>query len=172
MHLRFKYTFNDYAEASAARSLLAKVRPIAILIVLLQISLFIVMTLDQTNHSFKWIVSYVYPYLIVLVLISPWGMRLLNYVVWKSHRSLHKVITYEITDRSVVATTETSRFEMKWETFTQFIESKNLFVLYTRPYLFYMLPKRAFEGEAELGEFRELAQRRVSGGNNWSTRRI
>jgi len=130
------------------------------------------MTLDQTNHSLMWIVSYDSPFLIVLVLISPWGMRVLTFVLWKSHRSLHKMITYEINDRSMVATTETSRFEMKWETFTQFIESKKLFVLYTRPYLFYMLPKRAFEGEAELAEFRELAQSKVSGGNNWSTKRI
>lgn len=164
MRLRFTYTFNDYAEASAARSLLAKVRPIAILIVLLLINLFIVMTLDQERHSLKWIVSYVYPFLIVLVLISPWGMRLINYVIWNLQRSLHKVITYEINDRSVIAATDTWQSEMKWEIFTRFGESRNVFVLYTGRYVFYMLPKRAFEGETSLAEFRELAQRRVAGG--------
>jgi hypothetical protein len=123
-----------------------------------------VITLNRTNHSLKWVVSYLYPYLFVFVLISPWGMRLINYVLWNIHRSLHKVITFEINDRSVVAATESWRSEMNWETFTRFVESRNVFVLYTNGYIFYMLPKRAFDGEAEVAKFRELAQSRVSGG--------
>ena len=59
-------------------------------------------------------------------------MRLLVYVRWKHQPALHAVISYEITDGSVVVTTDTSRSE----TFTRFRESKNLFILYTGRYLF------------------------------------
>ena len=162
MHLQFKYTFNDYVEANARHSWFNRVRTIVWIIVApLLVAGFILMALDKTNQfSSKSVLSYL-PVLVVLALMSPWGMRLLVYMRWKHQPTLHAVISYEITDGSVVVTTVTSRSEMNWETFTRFRESKNLFMLYAGRYLFYMIPKRAFAGETEAAEFRELAQRRV-----------
>lgn len=158
MHLQFQYTFNDYVEANRRHTWFSRVGTIAwIIVAALLVAGFILMAIDKTNHfSSKSVVSYL-PLLVFFVLTSPWGMRLLVYVRWKHQPALHAVISYEITDGSVVVTTDTSRSE----TFTRFRESKNLFILYTGRYLFYMIPKRAFAGETELAEVRELAQNRV-----------
>jgi hypothetical protein len=163
MHLEFKYTFNDYAEANATHSRFNRLRAILwIIIGPILVAGFILMALDGTMRSPSGsIVSYL-PVLVFFALTSPWGMRLLYYVRWRHQPSLHSAISYEISEGSVVVTTDTSRSEMNWETFTRFRESKNLFMLYAGRYLFYMIPKRAFAGENDAAEFRELAQRRVA----------
>ena len=162
MNLQFQYTFNDYVEANRKHSRFSRVRTIGWLIIApILLAGFILMGIDEsTQGSSTPIVSYI-PVLVVFGLMSPWGMRLLYYVRWRYQPSLHGMIGYEISDASVVVTTDTSRSEMKWETFTRFKESKNLFMLYTGRYLFYMIPKRGFTGESEATEFRELVQRKV-----------
>jgi hypothetical protein len=162
MRLEFKYTFNDFVEANTTHSRFNRIRTIVWIIVApLLVAGFILMAIDESSHvSSSSVVSYL-PVLIFFALMSPWGMRLIYYVRWKGQPSLHAAITYEVTDGSVVVTTDTSRSEMKWETFTRFRESKNLFMLYAGRSLFYMIPKRAFAGETEETEFRELAKRRV-----------
>ena len=162
MHLQFKYTFKDYVEANATHSRFYRVRTIVWFIVTPILAAgFILIAIDKSSQvSSTSVVSYL-PVLIFLALMSPWGMRLIYYVRWKGQPSRLAAITYDVTDGSVVVTTDTSRSEMKWETFTRFRESKNLFMLYAGRSLFYMIPKRAFAGETEEAEFRELARRRV-----------
>ena len=52
----------------------------------------------------------------------------------------------------------------KWAAFTKFRETQNLFMLYTGPRLFRMIPKRAFS-RPQLHEFRELLRSKMPANN-------
>jgi hypothetical protein len=164
MHLRFEYTFNEYVEANTKRSLIARISnatwAIATPIVILG---FIIIVFDKarTPSSPKESVLSYLPILIFFILMSPWGRRILIYMRWKQQPALYGVIDYQISEEAIVVTTQTSKSELGWETFTKFIETKNLFMLYSGRLLFYLIPKRAFADADEVAQFREMAKRRV-----------
>jgi hypothetical protein len=53
------------------------------------------------------------------------------------------------------------RTTSQWQAFEGFRETPNLFVLYTSPLAFLIVPKRAFADAAQMDAFRGLALNRV-----------
>lgn len=162
MHLEFRYTFKDYREAISNRSRFARIWSIVWMVVLaVFVAGFILMAFDSRGRdSAGSVITYI-PILVFFLLMSPFGISLMSYFRWKQQPALHGSLIYDVDEGGIVVTTETSKSEMKWETFTRFAESKNLFMLFAGKYLFYLIPKRAFDNEAEQAAFRELAKRRT-----------
>jgi hypothetical protein len=69
------------------------------------------------------------------------------------------VLTVE--NEGLKLSSDVSQSAAKWEAYTKFRETPNLFVLYAGPRLFYSFPKRFFTPE-QLAKFRELAGRYVA----------
>ena len=162
MHLEFRYTFKDYREAISNRSRFTRIWSIVWMVVLPFFVAGIIITAfdSRGSNSSGSVITYI-PILGFFLLMSPFGTSLLSYLRWKQQPALHGALIYDVDEGGIVVTTETSKSEMKWETFTRFAESKNLFMLFAGKYLFYLIPKRAFDSEANLAEFRELAKRRT-----------
>jgi len=55
----------------------------------------------------------------------------------------------------------TSRAEIQWKSFTRVRETKRQFLLYPQDNLAYIVPKRCFQTEIEIGRLREMVRRCV-----------
>jgi hypothetical protein len=71
-------------------------------------------------------------------------------------------MTVEVIGEGLVLNTASWQGTFKWANFEFFTESRNLLVIYPVPSLYpvpestFIIPKRAFSGEEQLGDFREL----------------
>ena len=71
-------------------------------------------------------------------------------------------MTVEVIGEGLVLNTASWQGTFKWANFEFFPESRNLLVIYPVPSLYpvpestFIIPKRAFSGEEQLGDFREL----------------
>lgn len=83
---------------------------------------------------------------------------------WEKQPYLQLRRTFEFTEDRVIMDDVQSRSEMRWTVFSKFVESRNLFLLYHGPYVFNMIPKRAFSGPAEVEAFRRLLQQKIQPG--------
>ncbi|NET04958.1 MAG: YcxB family protein [Merismopedia sp. SIO2A8] len=45
---------------------------------------------------------------------------------------------------------------VNWQVYTKFVETKNLFIIYSSKLTFNIVPKRAFVSREDLAQFREL----------------
>ncbi|HZR28283.1 MAG TPA: YcxB family protein [Terriglobales bacterium] len=81
--------------------------------------------------------------------------------IWKAYPVLQYKFTAEI-DSDCIKTTCDIAFSMRrWECFTGYYESANLFHLQEGSRVFW-IPKRAFAGEAEINQMRELLRSKLS----------
>ena len=67
----------------------------------------------------------------------------------------------DFSDYGVIVADAYVRTTSQWPAFEGFRETPNLFVLYTSPLAFLIVPKRAFAGPAEVDAFRGLVLNRV-----------
>jgi hypothetical protein len=113
------------------------------------------------------------PYLRILVLIIP-GLLMVGYIwfllrsrseaarrVWDNEPSLQLRRTLDADRSRVIIDNGQTRIERKWNSFRRFIESPNLFLLYTSDYAFDIVPKRAFASPAQVDEFRRLLEQQI-----------
>ena len=77
-------------------------------------------------------------------------------------------MTVEVLGEGLVVNTPSWQGTFKWEIFKFFTETSNLLVIYPVPSLypvsdsnFMILPKRAFSGEEQLSDFRELLHKNI-----------
>lgn len=70
--------------------------------------------------------------------------------------------SWDITPDHLSITTNSSNGENKWYAYEFYCESPKLFVLYIKANTANILPKRAFMSEAQIAEFRSLAQTKLS----------
>ena len=80
--------------------------------------------------------------------------------MWERNPALQLRQRLDANDDRLIIDNVQSRIEMKWAAVRSFLETPNLFMLYTAEYLFHMVPKRAFAGQGE-AEFRELLRRGI-----------
>ena len=164
--LEFEYTFADYLEASRTHTRRGRFKDIlGYIIVAIP-----VLALGFTVVDALWLdpkpvdMTQVGGLLIVgtfLFLASPFFFRLMVRKRWNMQPQLHKTITYEVDSDIVCVITETATPEMKWASFSRFVESKNLFLLYPNKLVFHMIPKRAFASANYLESFLELAASKI-----------
>lgn len=76
-------------------------------------------------------------------------------------------MTVEVIGEGLVINTPSLQCTFKWESFNFFIECKNSLVIYPVPSLYpvsssnFIIPKRAFSGEKQLSDFRELLHKNI-----------
>lgn len=76
-------------------------------------------------------------------------------------------MTVEVIGEGLVLNTPTWQGTFKWANFEFFTETINLLVIYPVPSLYpvpestFIIPKRAFSGEEQLGDFRELLHHKI-----------
>ena len=76
-------------------------------------------------------------------------------------------MTVEVIGEGLVLNTPSWQGTFKWANFEFFTETRNLFVMYPVPSLYpvpestFIIPKRAFSGEEQLGDFRELLHHNI-----------
>jgi YcxB-like protein len=79
----------------------------------------------------------------------------------KDHWALGKICALEADPDRVTVSDAAQRTEYRWTAFHKFVETKNLFLLFTDSKMAVILPKRIFDA-ASLDEFRRLAQERMT----------
>jgi len=89
------------------------------------------------------------------------GPGVLSRRSYEKDERLHHEFIADIDDDGIAVRGGPSRSEYGWESFTRFVETKSLFILYQAPQAFYILPKRTFNPVAD-HEFRSLVQRMSS----------
>ena len=88
--------------------------------------------------------------LIVRYVYVPWKARR----VFRQQKSLHHEFTLSWNADGVHSKNANGEYSSGWSDFIRWKENECLFLLYLSDLMFYMVPKRAFSGDAELEDFR------------------
>jgi hypothetical protein len=97
----------------------------------------------------------------VLLLAGMVQQRRGLYKLWEVQPPLRRPHQAEFSDYGVVVSDALTRTVSRWPAFEGFRETPNLFVLYTSPLAFLIVPKRAFADAAGMDAFRGMALNRV-----------
>jgi hypothetical protein len=90
---------------------------------------------------------------------------------YRQDKRLHDPYVVTVSDAGIEVLGPTGSSAHDWKTFTKYVESKNLFVLYLGPVSFNIFPKRSFSsGDADA--FRILVQEKLKRGNNVANKRL
>ena len=68
--------------------------------------------------------------------------------------------TVEFSEDGIHTRSEFASSEQNWKAFSRFLESQNLFLLFSQPRLFQIFPKRAFP-DGKLADFQDLIARKL-----------
>lgn len=98
---------------------------------------------------------------IALLLMLYWVIRFSVTHTWKSLPSLRDSMLVEVNEDEWFFHTLKIESRANWQTFTRFRETNNLFMLYQSKVCTNLVPKRAFETEEQMNEFRALLQRKI-----------
>lgn len=82
---------------------------------------------------------------------------------FKRNPNLHQETVYEVSDDGVCSENANMRSQRNWKTFIRWAENGHMFMLYSSPRMFIMLPKR-FLAIGEADQLRELLRRNISVG--------
>jgi hypothetical protein len=80
---------------------------------------------------------------------------------WKNHPSLRETMNLEFTQEWMNLKGESFESKLRWKIFVKFLETKNLFLLYHSKIVFNMIPKRAFNSDEEIQQFREMLSTKI-----------
>jgi len=101
----------------------------------------------------------------VLLLASAVQQRRGLYKLWEIQPPLGRPHQADFSDYGVIVSDAYVRTTSQWQAFEGLRETPNLFVLYTSPLAFLIVPKRAFADAAQMDAFRGLALNRVGKGS-------
>lgn len=76
------------------------------------------------------------------------------YRIFKQQKSLNLPFSIEASSEAFCAFNETGKTTMPWSYFVKWKESEKLLLLYHSDVLFNLVPKRLFQSDAQLNEFR------------------
>ncbi|MDY6783197.1 MAG: YcxB family protein [Cyanobacteriota bacterium] len=86
----------------------------------------------------------------------------MNYA-WKNQSgAFREPMEVEILEEGISRTTPNSQSFTRWPIFTKFIETQNLFILYQGKRSIDIVPKRAFESEEQIREFKIILDENIS----------
>ncbi len=153
MHLEYRLTFNDFLEANQAH---LKSHRFLYLVLWVVSSLMVVAGLVSILIGNIWDSCYS---IILGICIFPSFNLLQRYCLartWKSQPSIREPITFEVTEEGLTVSSPYFQSNVKWQIYTGFLETKNLFMVYQSKQLYNLFPKRAFYSDEQINEFREL----------------
>lgn len=117
----------------------------------------VVSPLDMAAFVAPWIISFVFIGYFVLNNIRGRAKK-----AWDSNEKLHCPQKLEVTVDGISFESQYGAIVQKWPAFQRFLESKNLFVLYSSPISMSIVPKRAFPNPADLEWFRALLNKEIT----------
>jgi hypothetical protein len=167
MNLEYRLTLQDYLEANQAHIKSQKLlyftywsfAALAILLLALNVTVFF---LSGGWSPFDLIFTcliiafaiYFNPELLI-------GQRYALKKVWQSQPSIREPMTLEITEEALTFHSPMFQAVNYWKAYPNFVETKNLFILYLSKQSFNLIPKRAFSSTEQIQEFRELLPRKI-----------
>lgn len=80
---------------------------------------------------------------------------------WKGFHNFHHPITIEVDEEQLKLQTINCESTIRWQLYIKAIETKNLFMIYQVKELFNIIPKRAFNSDEQIDEFRDLLQTKI-----------
>ena len=98
------------------------------------------------------------------VFLIPWGILLLVLVsvyfnskkALASHKALQETIHYTFSEEGIQSDAPSSSGYNKWETLREAFETKHNFLLFLADRLMYVIPKRCFQNDGQVREFKNL----------------
>jgi len=161
MQIRYRISFDDYVEAQRTHRKVSKGERWAIWIMLGTVLLLVglavfVSIMKRTAFTHMWWFPLGYGILVGVFLYGRpfWARK------FRGIRNLQREFQMEISDDKLAVSSDVAHGEMKWEGFTKWTETKNLFLLYSQPSLFNIVPKRSFTSGG-IEEFRDILSRKV-----------
>ncbi len=113
--------------------------------------------LDMATFVVPWIIFFVFMGYFVLKNIRGRAKKM-----WDANEKLHCPQKLEVTVDGISFESQFGATVQKWPAFQRFLESKNLFVLYSSPISMSIVPKRAFPNPADLEWFRALLNKEIT----------
>jgi hypothetical protein len=157
IHLSFTYTKDDFLHAwrfyRSSAWIIKLGKPLAIIIV----AMFIIFTVWT---GFQW-----YYLILAIVAIDLWfdftGEARCR-IYYRSNKSAIEE-TYDVTvdDTGIHVKSRTLEAKRSWDGYINVMESERLFLLVRGKGLFGTYPKRAFENEGQINEFRRIATKNI-----------
>lgn len=160
--MKFEYRLNlkDYQEADEFRFRSHKTQYAVFwifAICMILIAIFLLFFVDIYNGIF-WI--------ILAIFLNPEGMiissRFFASLAWKQQApSVREPIEIEVLEEGLTSESISHKSLARWSCFTKFIETPNLFILDEEEMLIQIVPKRAFECNDQIQEFKALLNEKV-----------
>jgi hypothetical protein len=103
---------------------------------------------------------------ICLLLFEHWGAPYINARrQFRNTPSAHGAIALDVQDRGPHFRTADSDASVSWSRYVNWAEDDCVFVLFSSPWMFVIIPKRAFDAVQQT-QFREMLRQRISVANN------
>jgi len=81
---------------------------------------------------------------------------------FKNDPRLNECLTVDLDENTIKFASKNSISKIKWEGFYHFIESDNVFNLYTSKIIYHIIPKRAFINSEQLDVFRKIVVEKIN----------
>jgi hypothetical protein len=179
LSIQFQYTFEEFAEGTAAISANAARKARAgqgilgwVLFVGLAIVIFfmlqsgknspLVQPSTNSNDSRKYYPLIIFAFLITIGALSYFGRKKRARKAFEQRMEFQRLETVQFSDDAIVRDDHVSQSRIAWDGFVKFDETTHLFLLYLSDASALMIPKRAFPSPAVVDEFRTFAKARIS----------
>lgn len=92
--------------------------------------------------------------------MSPWRRRRINRD-YETYFVRQEVTTIELTEEGISINSDNYRELKKWQDYTKFIEDKMMFLIYHSKEGYKVIPKRVFDTEEKLNQFRSFLTQKI-----------
>lgn len=88
------------------------------------------------------------------------------YGIWKQSKNIEKTLEpakFVYSDEGLETFSKSSTTKVTWDTFQKVKELKEDFLFYPQKNIFYTIPKRSFQNDSQIEEFRNLVSKKLGG---------
>ena len=151
--IRYELTVADYVEAMSAHLRSSGIWKVMLAVGLFNIGFGIYLLLRETAAA-----VYVLPLLLgLLAVFGPLLMlRLQGPALFRRQPNLAGPVLIRLTNVGLAVSGESASGDERWSMYSAYLESKHLFLLYSTPRTFRLIPKRAFPDAGAADDFRQL----------------
>jgi len=149
IEIRGKILESDYVDAQRLHSRARRVIAImGVVVLLLGLAVTILNVMAWLNGSISAGDAALFPFLVGLLLaylfvLRPWSWRR----TYRKHPALHEPVSIDLGDDGLAYASDHGEGELPWRMFIKWREGKRLFLLYSAPNLFHIIPKRTLEAD-------------------------
>jgi hypothetical protein len=158
INLKFQYTEAEYTAAMRLHysNILSLKRDLILALIMLVLG---IIDLSVFGYSLLWVL------VVALSLFFLFMLLFANFfipsIVFKREMKLKDEYELEFTDAGINFHTVNLKSQLQWKIYNKVIENDNFFLLYWGKYTFTVIPKRAFQHEAELESFKNLLMEKI-----------